>query len=144
MNICPVENAQTQTIPIDSSQSQTMAVFAGKESTMPPQSATSFYSLISFSGMTDAPVTVSKFVSESFAKLDQVQAVLAGESADVLHVWIMIKEWTPQARKQVYAIQKTIMRQLEGHHFDFYVVDLPEGATPEEMVSDIPIEFKRA
>jgi hypothetical protein len=144
MTSCTVENEHTQTIPIDNSRTQSVAVFAGRETSVSPESTTSFYSLISFSGMAKTAVTVSKFVSNSFATLDEVQAVLAGESADVLHVWIMIKEWTPQARMQVYEIQKTIMKQLEGLHFDFYVVDLPEGTTPEEMVSDIPLVFKRA
>lgn len=101
---------------------------------------------INFQGrMVDAEVVpVSKFVADSFELLDNVQAVLAGESADVLHVWIMIDEWNPAARKQVYAIQKTIMKQLEGLHFDFYVIDLPHGTTPAEMVSDIPVIFNRA
>ncbi|SRR6266404_1079486 len=144
MTVCPVENEQTPTIQMDNSHALGLPVSLGIEASGSPESTTSFYSLISFSGMAKTPLTVSKFVSDSFAKLDQVQAVLAGESADVLHVWIMINEWTPQARTQVYEIQKTIMKQLEGLHFDFYVVDLPEGTTPEEMVSDIPLEFKRA
>jgi len=117
------------------------------ETSVPSETNTgseSLYSLISFSGMTKTAVPVSKFVAASFAALENVQAVLAGESADVLHVWIMLKEWNPQARKQVYEIQKTIMRQLEGLHFDFYVIDLPHDTTPEDMVSDIPVIFNRA
>ncbi|MGA9978744.1 MAG: hypothetical protein WBQ08_08925 [Candidatus Sulfotelmatobacter sp.] len=104
----------------------------------------SFYGLISISGMNKTAVPVGKFVAQNFSALNNVQAVLAGESADVLHVWIMIDEWTPEARKQVYSIQKTVMRQLEGLHFDFYVVDLPHGTNPQEMVSDIPVVFHRA
>src|SRR5271166_485859 len=104
----------------------------------------SFYSLISFTGMTKTAVPVSNFVARSFSALHNVQAVLAGESRDVLHVWIMIDEWTPEARKRVYAIQKTMMKQLEGLHFDFYVVDLPHGTRPQEMVSEIPVIFNRA
>jgi len=122
-------------------------VSSQEESQVPCQVITgweSFYSLISFSGMTRTAVPVSKFVAKSFSALDNVQAVLAGESADVLHVWIMIDEWSPEARKQVYAIQKTIMKQLEGLHFDFYVVDLPHGTGPQEMVSEIPVIFNRA
>ncbi len=142
--ICPNEQEQTQTIPIDSSHARSVPVSLGGETTGELAKAISFYSLISFSGMNKTPQPVSKFVSDSFARLDQVQAVLAGDSADVLHVWIMIREWTPQARHQVYEVQKTIMKQLEGLHFDFYVVDLPEGVAPEDMVSDIPLEFKRA
>jgi hypothetical protein len=118
-----------------------------KETSVPSQTVTgweSFYSLISFSGMAKTAVPVSNFVAESFSTLDNVQAVLAGESADVLHVWIMIDEWNPDARKQVYAIQKTIMKQLEGLHFDFYVIDLPHDTTPTDMVSDIPVIFNRA
>jgi hypothetical protein len=102
------------------------------------------YSLISFSGMAKTAVTVSKFVARSFSVLENVQAVMAGESADVLHVWILITEWTAEARKQVYGIQKVIMKQLDGLHFDFYVVDLPEGLSPHDMVSDIPVIFNRA
>jgi hypothetical protein len=147
MTICPdeqIQEEQTQTILIDNSLALSVPVYLGSETSGPLEKTVSFYSLISFSGMAKTPLSVSKFVSGSFAKLDHVLAVLAGESGDVLHVWIMIKDWTPHARKQVYEIQKTIMRQLEGLHFDFYVIDLPEGTTPEEMVSDIPIEFKRA
>jgi hypothetical protein len=145
MTICPTENEQsTPSIPIYSLQAEPVSLSAGRDASVPPQSSTSFYSLISFSGMGKTAVPVSDFVSKSFAQLQQVQAVLAGESADVLHVWVMIDEWTAGVRKQVYAIQKTIMKQLEGLHFDFYVIDLPEGSTPEEMVSDIPLVFKRA
>jgi hypothetical protein len=104
----------------------------------------SFYSLISFTGMTRTAVSVSEFVAETFATLSNVQAVLAGQSADVLHVWILIDEWTPEVRRQVYALQKTVMKQLQGLHLDFYVVDLPQGTGPQEMVSDIPIIFDRA
>jgi hypothetical protein len=118
-----------------------------KETSVPSQTVTgweSFYSLISFSGMAKTAVPVSNFVAQSFSVLGNVQAVLAGESADVLHVWIMIQEWNPEARKQVYAIQKTIMKQLRGLHFDFYVIDLPHGTSPADMVSDIPVIFNRA
>src|ERR1700733_1694263 len=97
-----------------------------------------FYGLISSSGMSETPVLVANFVAECFSQLDNVQAVLAGHSADVLHVWIMIDEWEPEVRKQVYAIQKLIMKKLEGLHFDFYVIDIPRGTNPEEMVTGIP------
>lgn len=103
-----------------------------------------FYSLILLSGMYKTAVTVSNFVAECFSRLENVQAVLAGHSEDVLHVWIMIDEWNPQARKQVYAIQKHVMKNLEGLHFDFYVIDLPPGTRPEEMVTGIPVIFNRA
>ena len=118
-----------------------------EETRVPSQTVTgweSFYSLISFSGMAKTAVPVSNFVAESFSVLENVQAVLAGESGEILHVWIMIDEWNPEARKQVYAIQKTIMKQLAGLHFDFYVIDLPHDTTPADMVSDIPIIFNRA
>lgn len=103
-----------------------------------------FYGLISFSGMSKVAVSVSDFVAKSFAALGNVKAVLAGESRDVLHVWVMIDEWTAATRRQVYSIQKSVMKQLEGLHFDFYVIDLPEGTRPQEMVSDIPVIFDRA
>jgi hypothetical protein len=143
MTFCTVENEISPSIPIDSSLTASVPVTAGKETSVQQQSA-NLYSLISFSGMSNTALPVSDFVWKSLAKLDQVQAVMAGESGDVLHVWVMIDEWTPQARKPVYAIQKTIMKQLEGLNFDFYVVDLPEHSSPEEMVSDIPLVFKRA
>lgn len=103
-----------------------------------------FYSLISLSGMSETPVPVSNFVAECFSQLKNVQAVLAGQSADILHVWIMIDEWNSVARKQVYSIQKQIMKNLEGLHFDFYVIDIPRDTKPEEMVTGIPVIFNRA
>jgi hypothetical protein len=139
----PVFEEATPTLLIDNFASTT-AVSNGEEANAPMQSTTSFYSLISLSGMTKTPVPVSDFVGKSFSALANVQAVLAGESADVLHVWVMIDEWTPEIRKRVYSIQKAIMKQLDGLHFDFYVIDLLPGTSPEEMVSDIPVIFKRA
>ena len=118
-------------------------VEAGKETAVPSQ-LDNFYGLISFSGMSRTAVPVSTFVAKSFSALNNVQAVLAGESGDVLHVWVMINKWTPIARKQVYSVQKIVLKQLEGLHFDFYVVDLPRGTRPQEMVSDIPVIFNRA
>lgn len=103
-----------------------------------------FYNLISLSSMTKVAVSVTDFVWKRFAALENVQAVLAGESADVLHVWIMIDDWTPTVRRQVYSIQKLLMKQLGGLHFDFYVIDLPQGTRPEEMVTGIPVIFDRA
>jgi hypothetical protein len=103
-----------------------------------------FYSLISMSGMSETPVPVSKFVAECFSRLVNVQSVLAGHSDDVLHVWIMIDEWDPEVRKKVYSIQKQVMKDLEGLHFDFYVIDIPDGTQPEEMVTGIPVIFNRA
>ncbi|MGO9086447.1 MAG: hypothetical protein ACLQBK_14565 [Candidatus Sulfotelmatobacter sp.] len=118
-------------------------VEAGKETSVPSQ-LDNFWGLISFSGMSRTAVPVSAFVARSFSALSNVQAVLAGESRDVLHVWVMINEWIPSARKQIYSVQKMVMKQLEGLHFDFYVVDLPHGTRPQEMVSDIPVIFNRA
>jgi hypothetical protein len=120
-----------------------LPVFTDEEKSAPWR-LDNFCSLISLSGMTKVAVPVSDFVGKKFATLKNVQAVLAGESADVLHVWIMIDEWTPSVRRQVYSIQKLIMRQLGGLHFDFYVIDLPQGTRPEEMVTDIPVIFNRA
>jgi hypothetical protein len=145
----PEFDEATASVMIDNARTTTVegTVSFQKEVCVSSQGTTgweSFYSLISFSGMTKTAVPVSNFVAKSFSSLDNVQAVLAGESADVLHVWIMIDEWNPEARKQVYAIQKTILKQLEGLHFDFYVIDLPHGTRPQEMVSDIPVIFNRA
>jgi hypothetical protein len=142
----PEYDTATPSISLDNGQeSLTAAVSSEKEISIPLQSDTSsFYSLISLSGMTKTPVSVSKFVGSSFSSIKNVQAVLAGESADILHVWVMIDEWTPGVRKSVYAVQRTVMKQVEGLHFDFYVIDLPLGTRPEEMVSDIPVIFNRA
>ena len=122
----------------------TDAVVEADKETSVPSRLDNFYGLISFSGMSKIAVSVGEFVAKSFSALNNVQAVLAGESRDVLHVWVMIDEWTPYARKQVYAIQKLMMKQLEGLHFDFYVIDLPHGTRHQEMVSDIPVIFNRA
>lgn len=100
--------------------------------------------LASFSGMTKTAETLSEIVSKKFSTLDNVKAVLAGESDGVLHVWVMINDWTPEARKEVYAIQKQLLKQLRGFNFDFYVIDLPEGTQPEDSVSGIPVIFNRA
>jgi|ERR1035438_9132087 hypothetical protein len=118
-------------------------VEAGKESSVQSQ-LDNFYGLISFSGMSKTALSVSAFVAKSFSALGNVQAVLAGESGDILHVWIMIDDWTPGDRKVVYAVQRQVMRQLQGLSFDFYVIDLPHGTRPQEMVSDIPVIFNRA
>jgi hypothetical protein len=109
-----------------------------------PIDAFSYAELASFSGMTKTPETLSEIVSKNFSALDNVQAVLAGESDDVLHVWVMIRDWTPEARKKVYAIQKHLLKQMRGFNFDFYVIDLPEGTQPEDSVSGIPLIFNRA
>jgi len=142
----PEHEAATPSISVDNRISTAQVpVSSEKETCVPSQLDTaSFYSLISLSGMAQTAVPVSDFVAKSFAALANVQAVLAGESADVLHVLIMIDEWTPEARKRVYSIQKVVMKQLGGLHFDFYVIDLPHGTRPEEMVSDIPVIFNRA
>lgn len=146
MTFCSLENERSSpSIPSSNlSQPAPVPVSPGREVSMPPQKANSFYSLISFTGMTRVAVPVTDFVWKSFAALDNVKAVLAGESRDILHVWVMIDDWTPEVRKHVYLIQKTIMKQLRGLNFDFYVVDLPEGESPESMVSDIPLVFQRA
>jgi len=106
--------------------------------------AFSYAGLASFTGMAKTAQTLSSIVSNHFSELPSVQAVLAGESDDVLHVWVMIRDWTPDARKEVYAVQKTILRRLRGFNFDFYVIDLPEGTQPEDSVSGIPVIFNRA
>jgi hypothetical protein len=136
--------AVTPSVSGDNENTMQALVSPGKETSVSSQ-IDNFYGLIeSLSGMTKIPVTVSNFVAESFSALKNVQAVLAGESKDVLHVWIMIDDWTPDVRKLVYSVQRTVMKQLGGLHFDFYVVDLPCGTRPEEMVSDIPVIFNRA
>jgi len=112
--------------------------------TRTPIGAFSYAELESFTGMTKTAETLTDIVSKNFAALDNVQAVLAGESDDVLHVWIMVRDWTPEARKEVYAVQKSILKRLRGFNFDFYVIDLPEGTRPEDSVSGIPLIFNRA
>jgi hypothetical protein len=145
MTVCTPEFEQViSTVPLVSSAGSTSAQVSSNEEARVNYQTDNFYSLISISGMTKTPLTVSEFLKDTFAALSHVQAVLAGESAEVLHVWIMVSEWTPDARKQVYALQKAVMKQLEGLQFDFYVVDLPKGMMPQEMVSDIPVIFHRA
>ena len=95
-------------------------------------------------GMRKAGTRVSDFVAKSFSALKNVQAVLAGEHADVLHVWIMIDNWTPSVRKQVYSVQKLVMQKMDKLCFDFSVLDLPPGVRPEDMVSGVPLIFDRA
>src|SRR5437870_5570069 len=145
MTVCIPEFEQVvSTMPLVSSAGSISTQVSSNQEARVDSQSDNFYSLVSISGMTKTPLTVSEFLKNNFSALSRVQAVLAGESAEVLHVWIMVSEWTPDARKQVYAVQKSIMKQLEGLHFDFYVIDLPEGATPQEMVSDIPVIFHRA
>src|SRR6266496_2104305 len=106
----PDYEAITPSVSMDNGQEPlTATVSSEKEISIPLQADTaSFYSLISLSGMTKTPVSVSKFVASIFSSIKNVQAVLAGESADVLHVWVMIDEWTPEVRKSVYAIQRAV------------------------------------
>ncbi|HMD10086.1 MAG TPA: hypothetical protein VKH63_21310 [Candidatus Acidoferrum sp.] len=106
--------------------------------------ADNFYTLISLSGMSEAPVPVGNFVADCFSRLDHVRAVLGGHSEDVFHVWIMIDDWNPAARKEVYSVQKLVMKKLGGLHFDFYVIDIQREVSPEEMVTGIPVIFNRA
>ena len=115
----------------------------GMETTAPTH-AINYSVLASLSGMAKTPQTLSDFVAKNFSALANVQAVLAGESGDVLHVWVMIRDWTPEARKEIYAIQRRVLKQLRGFNFDFYVIDLLEGTKPEESVSGIPVIFNRA
>ncbi len=93
---------------IDSVNTVHMAVSADRES-QASASCNNLYNLLSISSFTKAPVPVTEFVAGSFSALDSVMAVLAGQSADVLHVWIMINEWNPIVRKKVYAIQKEVL-----------------------------------
>lgn len=145
MTVCTPEFEQVTSMEplVGGASSASIPVSSGAEARVASQ-ADNFYSLISISGMTRTPLTVTEFLMKTFSALSRVKAVLAGESAEVLHVWIMVSEWTPEARKEVYSVQKAVMKQLEGLHFDFYVVDLPDGTTPQEMVSDIPVIFHRA
>ncbi len=145
MTACTPEFEQmTPTMSLMSNAAATPVAVSSNQEVRVDSEANNFYSLVSISGMTKTPLTVSEFLKANFSALRHVQAVLAGESAEVLHVWIMVSEWTPDARKQVYSVQKAIMKQAEGLHFDFYVIDLPEGETPQDLVSDIPVIFNRA
>ena len=135
---------EINTIPAVNCANSVQVQVSSKAEIMSEINSASFYSLISITGMPKATVTVSKFVAEKFSAVKNVQAVLAGVSGDVLHIWVMIDEWTPDVRKQVYTVQQLVMKQLEGLFFDFYVVDLPDGMSPKEMVSDIPLIFNRA
>lgn len=134
----------TPTLSTDNRAATEAPVSSAKETVVPSQLDNFSFSMVSLSGMTKTPVSVSDFVAKTFSVLKNVQAVLAGESRDILHVWIMIDEWSAEVRKQVYAVQRKILKQLHGLHFDFYVVDLLPDTRPEEMVSDIPVIFNRA
>lgn len=146
--IFPLQDFETSgNVSVDNARERVCGTVSSLEETRVTSELTSvesFYSLISFTGMTRTAVSVSEFVAKTFAALGNVQAVLAGQSADVLHVWILVDDWIPEVRVKVYALQKTVMKRLQGLHFDFYVVDLPQGIGPEEMVSDIPVIFNRA
>lgn len=89
------------------------------------------------------PTTVSDLIVKKFSINPNVRAVLVGESNGVHHVWVLLDRWTSTERKIVYAVQKDILQKIRGFNFDFYVVDIPEGADPSEMVSDIPLAFLR-
>ncbi|HTV08053.1 MAG TPA: hypothetical protein VMD97_03300 [Candidatus Aquilonibacter sp.] len=87
------------------------------------------------------PTTMSQFLADKFKVNPNVRAVLVGESNEVHHVWVLLHEWNPSARKAVYAIQKDILQKVRGFNFDFYVVDVAPGANPSEMVSGIPVVY---
>jgi|SRR5665213_18932 len=94
-------------------------------------------------GMRCVPSTMSEFLVGRFKAIENVRAVLIGESNEVHHVWVLLNEWTFAHRKAVYAVQRDILQKVKGYNFDFYVVDIPAGTDPRDMVSDIPIAYQR-
>jgi len=96
-----------------------------------------------FSGMTRVPQTVSDLVKAQLETLPHVRAVLMGCSGEVHHVWVLIDDWTQTGRKAVYSAQKDLVAKLRGFDLDFYVVAADSGEEPAELVSDIPVIFKR-
>jgi hypothetical protein len=97
-----------------------------------------------FSAMTKVPENISDVIWKRLEEIAHVDAVLMGRSGDVYHVWVMTNEWNPASRKSVYAAQKELLIKLKGFDIDFYLVPLDKGARPEDLVSGIPIVFKRA
>lgn len=89
------------------------------------------------------PKTMSDYLREKFCANSNVQALLIGESNEVHHIWVMLKEWSPEHRKAIYAIQRDILQKIKGFNFDFYVVDIPADSSPAEMVSGIPVVYLR-
>jgi hypothetical protein len=94
-------------------------------------------------GMRCVPTTMSDYLKERFKVIDNVRAVLVGESNGVHHVWVLLDEWTHTHRKAVYAVQRDILQKVKGFNFDFYVVDILPGSDPREMVSGIPVVYQR-
>jgi hypothetical protein len=94
-------------------------------------------------GMLCIPKTISDYLKERFCAIKNVRALLIGESHDVQHVWVLLDEWTVDHRKAIYAIQRDILQKVTGFNFDFYVVDIPPGTSPSEMVSGIPVIYQR-
>ena len=91
-----------------------------------------------FSKMHRVVETIADYIAQRFKVLANVRAVLVGKSGEVHHVWIMLNDWTAGHRKAVYAIQRDILSKLGDLNLDFYVIDIPEGVRPDEMVSGIP------
>ena len=94
-------------------------------------------------GMKCMPATVTEYLVDQFKALQNVRSVLVGESENVHHVWVLIDEWSLEQRKAVYAVQREILQKIKEFNFDFYVLDIPEGARPEEVVSEIPVAYYR-
>jgi hypothetical protein len=96
------------------------------------------------SGMTKVPENISDVIVNRLQELTHVKAILMGRSGEVYHVWTMIDDWTQSGRKAVYTAQRELLAKLKGFDLDFYVVALDGGSKPEELVSDIPVVFRRA
>lgn len=94
-----------------------------------------------FSGMQNAPDNISDVIVTRLAKIPNVHAIRMGRSGDVYHIWTMIGNWTATDRKDVYAAQRDLLNKLQGFDLDFYVVKLDANASPDELVSDIPMVF---
>jgi len=86
---------------------------------------------------------LSTYIAEEFSKHPEVLAVLAGSSAHVMHVWLIVRESTRQTRSALYAVQGRLIENFPEEEFDFYVVEQLEGHGVEQMVSGIPVVFSR-
>lgn len=116
----------------------------GVERTLQVKSVSGGRSISESSTMGTVPVSLAEYLTDRFSAIDNVRALMVGESDDIHHVWVLLDEWTSEHRKAIYAVQRDILRRMSGFNLDFYVVDIPAGTSPREMVSGIPIVYQRA